>query len=84
VPGDDRAALAGAIRALLDDEDRRRAMGRAAREHVLGIAGAPAVHGDTILGSLGGPSPGPGWRHSQGVRNAVSLRTKNRAPAWRA
>ena len=84
VPGDDRAALAGAIRALLDDEDRRRAMGRAAREHVLGIAGAPAVHGDTILGSLGGPSPAPGWRHSQGVRNAVSLRTKNRAPARRA
>lgn len=84
VPGDDRAALAGAIRALLDDEDRRRAMGHAAREHVLGIAGAPAVHGDTILGSLCGPSPAPGWRHSQGVRNAVSLRTKNRAPARRA
>jgi len=84
VRGDDRAALADAIRNLLADEDRRRAMGRAAREHVLGIAGAPAVHGDAILGSLGGPSPAPGWRHSQGVRNAVSLRTKSRVPAARA
>jgi glycosyltransferase involved in cell wall biosynthesis len=81
VPGDDRAAFAGAILALLADDDRRRAMGRAAREHVLDIAGAPAVHGDTILEGLGGPSPAPGWRHSQGVRNAVSMRTMNRPAA---
>jgi glycosyltransferase involved in cell wall biosynthesis/predicted metal-dependent phosphoesterase TrpH len=84
IPGDDRAALTGAIRTLLDDEDRRRAMGRAAREHVLGIAGAPAVHGDTILGSLSGPSPAPGWRHSPRVRNAVSRRPMSGAPARRA
>lgn len=83
VPGDDRAALAGAIRALVEDDDRRRAMGRAARDYVLGIAGAPAVHGDTILGSFGGPSPVPGWRHSQGVRNAVSRRPTSGVPARR-
>ena len=84
VPGDDRAALAGAIGALLGDDDRRRAMGRAAREHVLDIAGAPAVHGDTILRSLGGPSPAPGWRNARGVRNAVSLRASKGTPAQSA
>ena len=79
VPGDDRAALAGAIRALLDDPDGRRAMGRAAREHVLSIAGEPAVHGDAVLDSLRRPSPPPGWRHAQGIRDAVALKTGRRA-----
>ena len=42
------------------------------------------VDGGTILGSLGGPSPAPGWRRSQGVGNAVPPKRKNRAPARRA
>ena len=80
VPGDDRAALVAAIRALVGDEPRRRAMGHAARDHVLGTVGTPAVHGDAILGSLERPSPPPGWRHAEGVRRAASLRAGLGAP----
>jgi glycosyltransferase involved in cell wall biosynthesis len=74
VPGDDRAALARAIRAILDDEERRREMGRAARAHVLAIAGPPDAHGDAILNSLGAPAPPPGWRHPDALRRAVRRR----------
>ncbi|MEI6726934.1 MAG: glycosyltransferase, partial [Actinomycetes bacterium] len=74
VPGDDRAALARAIRAILADEGRRREMGRAARAHVLAIAGPPDAHGDAILDSLGGPAPAPGWRHPDAFRRAVRRR----------
>lgn len=74
VPGDDRAALARAIRAILADEGRRREMGRAARAHVLAIASPPDAHGDAILDSLGAPSPAPGWRHPDAFRRAVRRR----------
>ena len=74
VPGDDRAALARAIRAILADEGRRREMGRAARAHVLAIAGPPDAHGDAILDSLGAPAPAPGWRHPGALRRAVRRR----------
>jgi len=74
VPGDDRAALARAIRAILADEGRRREMGRAARAHVLAIAGPPGAHGDAILDSLGAPAPPPGWRHPDALRQAVRRR----------
>ena len=79
VPGDDVAALADAMRALLADDERRAAMGRAARAHVLRIAGGPEVHGDAILGRLDRPSPAPGWRHAAGVRAAVSRRHPGQA-----
>ncbi len=39
--------------------------------------------GEAILASFGGPSPGPGWRHPQGVRNAVSRRPAPGVPARR-
>ncbi|MCX6372711.1 MAG: glycosyltransferase [Actinobacteria bacterium] len=42
-----------------------------------------ADEGEAILGSFGGPSPGPGWRHAQGVRNAVSRRPAPSVPARR-
>jgi glycosyltransferase involved in cell wall biosynthesis len=74
VPGDDRAALARAIRAILADEGRRREMGRAARAHVLAIASPPGAHGDAILDSLGAPAPPPGWRHPDALRQAVRRR----------
>ncbi len=74
VPGDDRAALARAIRAILADEERRREMGRAARAHVLAVAGPPDAHGDAILESLGAPAPAPGWRHPDALRRAVRRR----------
>ena len=74
IPGDDAGALADAMRALLADGERRAAMGRAAREHVMRIAGAPEVHGDAILGRADRAAPAPGWRHAGGLRNAVSRR----------
>lgn len=74
VPGDDRAALAAAMRALLADGERRAAMGRAAREHVLRIAGSPEVHGDAILAKLDHPAPAPGWRHARELKKAVARR----------
>ena len=42
-----------------------------------------AVDGDTILDSLGGPSPPPGWRLSPAVRNAAHRRPQMRIPASR-
>ena len=41
------------------------------------------VEGDTILDSLGGPAPAPGWRLSQAVRNAASRRPQSGIPARR-
>jgi glycosyltransferase involved in cell wall biosynthesis len=76
VPCDDRAALAAAIRTMLGDEARRAAMGRAARDYVLGACGTPDVHGDAVLKILEAPAPPPGWRHPAGVRNAVTRRLK--------
>ncbi len=43
-----------------------------------------SVDGDTILDSLGGPAPPPGWRLSPAVRNAVSRRRREGTPARRA
>jgi hypothetical protein len=42
-----------------------------------------AVDGGTILDSLGGPAPRPGWRLSQAVRNAASRRPQSSAPRRR-
>jgi hypothetical protein len=78
VPGDDRAALAGAIRTLLSDEGRRHAMGHAAREHMLNIAGRPKAHGDAILKSVDVAAPRPGWRHAADLKMALDLAQKDR------
>ena len=78
VAGDDRSALAEAMSALLADDTRRRAMGVAARAHVLGIAGAPHVHGDAILSGLQAPAPAPGWRRPDAVRNVARRRVGRR------
>ena len=77
VPGDDRAALAGAIRTLLADEGRRRAMGHAAREHMLSVAGRPKAHGDAILKSVDVAAPRPGWRHAADLKMALDLARKD-------
>ena len=77
VPGDDRAALAGAIRTLLSDEGRRHAMGHAAREHMLNIAGRPKAHGDAILKSVDVAAPRPGWRHAADLKMALDLARKD-------
>ena len=71
VPGDDRAALVDAIRTLLADDTRRHEMGRAAREHMLSVAGSPEVHGDAILDSVDLASPRPGWRHAADLKMAL-------------
>jgi glycosyltransferase involved in cell wall biosynthesis len=71
VRGGDRAALADAIRTLLADDPRRRAMSRAARAHVLAIAVSPHMHGETVLEGLHAPAPAPGWRRPGAVRNAA-------------
>jgi glycosyltransferase involved in cell wall biosynthesis len=74
VPGDDAAALARALRELLTDDERRRAMGRAAREYVMGIARGPDAAAEAILAGLDRPAPRPGWRHADDLRKALSRR----------
>ena len=43
-----------------------------------------SADGNTILDSLGGPAPPPGWRLSPAVRNAASRRPRGGTPARRA
>jgi glycosyltransferase involved in cell wall biosynthesis len=57
VPANDRAALMGALRWFVENPQRRREMGRAARDFVLANVGAPSDHADVILSRLGMKSP---------------------------